>query len=303
MDSSPPCRRFGLYDPGCPPRLGPVAAWAEELGVPIEIISWYQAWGSAHAAPYPHLIQEAHRLGLIPLITWEPWKLPENTEERRHPAAQPDFALVRLLSGAFDPYIDTWAQALAGCPGPIWLRPLHEMNGDWYPWGGTVNGNAPELFPLVWRHLRARFAAAGANNVSWVWCPYAQSVPHTETNSLERYFPGVDQVDWLGLDGYNWGTSQPWSQWQSFVEIFGEAYTRLLTLAPGKPVMLAEVGCAEAGGDKAAWIRETLGLIPSQFDKIQALVWFQIDKECDWRLHSSPAALRAFRESGHIFLA
>lgn len=292
---------FGLYDPGCPPRIGPVAAWEAELGAPISIISWYQAWGSGQAAPRPDLIQEAQGLGLIPLITWEPWRLPETAAERREPACQPDFALRRLLSGCYDHYIDTWAEALARCQAPLWLRPMHEMNGNWYPWGGTVNGNTPSLYRETWRYLRRRFAAAGAQQVSWVWCPYAISVPDTAANRLEQYFPGIEQVDWLALDGYNWGTSQTWSRWQSFSEIFSAAYNQILTLAPDKPLMLAELGCAEAGGDKAAWLREACGAISSHFANIKALVWFQIDKECDWRLNSSPRALQAFRKYHHIF--
>ncbi len=296
-----PSLRFGLYDPGCPPLLGPVAAWEEELGAPITIISWYQAWGSSQAAPRPELIQEAQRLGLIPLITWEPWQLPADIGSHRHPADQPAFALERILSGVYDRYIDEWAQALAGCQAPVWLRPLHEMNGNWYPWGGTVNGNCAALFIQVWRHLRARFAAAGVQNIAWVWCPYVQSVPNTPDNDLEHYFPGNDQVDWLGLDGYNWGTCQAWSRWQSFPEIFSEAYHRLLALAPEKPLMIAELGCAEAGGSKAAWLHEACRLLSSHFDKFQAVVWFQIDKECDWRLNSSPPALEAFQSYRHIF--
>lgn len=297
----PPCLRFGLYDPGCPPRIGPVATWEAELGVPISIISWYQAWGSGQAAPRPELIQEAQRLGLVPLITWEPWQLPADIGSHKHPAAQPAFALACILNGAYDLYIDEWAQALAACQAPLWLRPLHEMNGNWYPWGGTVNGNTPHLFRAVWQYLRRRFAAAGAQNVSWVWCPYVQSVPDTPDNALERYFPGADQVDWLGLDGYNWGTSQIWSHWQSFAELFGEAYQRLLALAPEKPVMIAELGCAETGGDKAAWLRQAFGEIISHFDRIQAVVWFHIDKECNWRLDSSPAVVQALQECRHLF--
>ncbi|MGQ9922014.1 MAG: glycoside hydrolase family 26 protein [Desulfobacca sp.] len=292
---------LGLYDPGCPPRLGPVATWQEELGVPITIISWYQAWGSGQAAPRPDLIQEAQRLGLIPLITWEPWRLPETAAERREPACQPDFALGRLLSGSYDHYLDTWAAALAQCQGPLWLRPMHEMNGNWYPWGGTVNGNTPGLYQEAWRYLRQRFAAAGAHQISWVWCPYVHSVPDTPDNALEGYFPGPDQVDWLALDGYNWGTSQTWSRWQSFAELFGEAYQRLLALAPEKPVMIAELGCAEAGGEKAMWLRQAFGEIISHFDKIQAVVWFHVNKECNWRLDSTPAVLQALRQCRPLF--
>ena len=299
-DMAPPLD-FGIYDPGCPPHLGSVDDWEKHLGAPISIISWYQAWGSQYARCRPDLIQDAHRRQLIPLITWEPWKLPDPFTPGRAPADQPDFTLTRILDGAYDRYIRSWAKSLALCQGTIWLRPMHEMNGDWYPWGGTVNGNTPALFRQVWRHLRSVFQAEGARNVVWLWCPYAHSVPDNEINCLENYFPGVHQIDWLALDGYNWGSTQPWSQWQSFADIFSAAYNRLVALAPHKPIVIPEVGCAEAGGNKAQWLRDTFHQITSHFDKIRAVVWFQIDKECDWRLDSSPASLSAFQAQRPLF--
>lgn len=296
-------RRFGVYDPGCPPQVGPVGLWESRLGAPITIISWYQAWNSPYARCRPDLIREAHRQQLIPLITWEAWKLPTLQPPGRAPADQPEFALGRILAGAYDDYIGHWARSLAQVEGPVWLRPLHEMNGDWYPWGGLVNGNTPEHYRQVWRYLRSAFQAEGAKDVAWIWCPYALSVPDVPDNGLERYFPGAEEVDGLGLDGYNWGTTQPWSRWESFTEIFAGAYERLVRLAPDKPMVIAEIGCAEEGGDKAGWIQDAFDRITSQFEKVRAVVWFQIDKECDWRLDSSAAALRAFREQGRHFRA
>lgn len=299
-DMSAPLQ-FGIYDPGCPPRLSPVSLWEKQWGAPITILSWYQAWGSAAAPCRPDLIETVLRQQLLPLITWEPWRLPETGAAGTDPAAQPDFALARLLAGAYDDYIRDWAGKLARIPGPVWLRPLHEMNGNWYPWAGSVNGNSPALFRRVWRHLRALFQTAGAANVLWVWCPYVLSVPETPANALERYFPGETDVDWLGLDGYNWGTTQPWSRWESFSEIFGGAYDRLVRLAPAKSIIIAEMGCAEAGGDKAGWIRDAFQQLTSRFAAVRAVVWFQINKECDWRLDSSPPALKAFQEqAGHF---
>jgi beta-mannanase len=292
---------LGVYDPECPSLLSPFQVWEDQLGMPIAIISWYQAWGSRYAKCHPEVIQSIQHQDRIPLITWEPWKLPETPQLALTPEVQPDFALARILEGIFDDYIKDWAGKLARCRRTIWLRPLHEMNGNWYPWGGTVNGNNPELFRQVWRHLHELFKAEGADNVVWIWCPYACSVPDTDSNSLENYFPGRDYVDWLALDGYNWGTSQAWSHWQSFGEIFTDAYGRLLTLDPGKPVIIAEIGCAESGGNKADWIRDAFKQISSHCKHIKAIVWFHINKECNWRLDSSPESLHAFKEQRELF--
>jgi hypothetical protein len=61
--------------------------------------------------------------------------------------------------------------------------------------------------------------------------------------------------------------------------------------------MLAEVGCAEEGGDKAKWIERAFRILADKFPKIKVLVWFNIKKECDWRIESSPRSLKAFREN------
>jgi len=294
-----PFLELGLYDPGCPPRLMPLKDLEQLLEAPVKVVSWYQAWGSGSSLCYPHLVLEAQQRGLKPLITWEPWKLPHELPAGIRPHAQPEFSLEKIASGLYDNYVRTWARALAGVAIPVFLRPLHEMNGNWYPWGGMVNGNHPAAFPRAWKHLRRLFLQEGAHNVLWVWSPFAHSVPNVAQNSLEGYFPGEAEIDWLALDIYNHATQG--ACWHSFTQAFEEPYGRICDLAPGKPVMIAEMGCAEAGGDKAAWLREALGALPERFPRVKILVWFQINKECDWRLDSSPAALAAFRAEAWRF--
>jgi hypothetical protein len=101
------------------------------------------------------------------------------------------------------------------------------------------------------------------------------------------------------LDGYNWGRSQPGSRWQEFDEIFGDSYARLRALAPDKQMMLAEIGCADLGGDKSAWMRDALlDAIPRRYPAIRGVTWFHADPpgHADWKVDSSPGALAAWRE-------
>jgi beta-mannanase len=171
------------------------------------------------------------------------------------------------------------------------------MNGNWYPWCGKVNGNRPEEYIEAWSYIRSIFTRAGNDHLIWVWSPYIHSIPDESGNEIRRYYPGPKEVDWVALDGYNWGNTQEWSRWQSFKEIFEKGYDHLTQLAPEKPFMLAEVGCAEEGGDKAKWIERAFRILADKFPKIKILVWFNIKKECDWRIESSPRSLKAFREN------
>ena len=43
---------------------------------------------------------------------------------------------------------------------------------------------------------------------------------------------------------------------------------------------------AEAGGDKAAWIVEMFSWLDAN-DDVGAVIWFEHDKETDWRIRSS----------------
>ena len=66
-----------------------------------------------------------------------------------------------------------------------------------------------------------------------------------------------------------------------------DAYKRLLALAPSKPIWIGEIGCAPEGGDKAAWVLKMFSEWATRYPRIEAIVWFNLDKERDWmlRLH------------------
>jgi len=262
----------------------------------IRILSFYIAWGADNSKPDLAGMQNVITQGYIPMITWEPWRRPEASDAIR-PDDQPDFSLQSILSGRHDDYIRHWACAVKELSQPVFLRPMHEMNGNWYPWCGTTNGNTPGNYVEAWRYLRAIFREAQNDNALWVWCPYAHSVPDERDNEIACYFPGDREVDWLGLDGYNWGTNRDWASWQSFEEIFAEGYAILTKLAPGKPIMIAEVGCAEEGGDKSAWIRDAFEAVANKLFQTKALVWFNVDKECDWRMESSEKSAASFKNN------
>jgi beta-mannanase len=170
----------------------------------------------------------------------------------------------------------------------------HEMNGTWYPWSEARNGNRSGEFAAAWRHVRAIFESVGARNVAWVWSPNAV---YPGSLRLEGLYPGNDQVDWVAIDGYNWGTNPlRRNVWQSFADLFGPTYAALGTIAPTKPVMIAETGSTEHGGSKAGWIADAVGVqVPRRFPRIRAFLWFNVNDEgFDWVVETSSAATAAF---------
>lgn len=73
----------------------------------------------------------------------------------------------------------------------LW-RPFHEMNGDWFWWGGRD----PKAFTALWRHMFERFSKAGLDNLLWVYSPDAKRA------KVASYYPGPGYVDVVGLDAY-----------------------------------------------------------------------------------------------------
>ena len=261
----------------------------------IQILSFYVAWGSGRKSPDLSGIQGVLNGGFIPMITWEPWRWPHELPEGVRREDQPEFSLAMILNGKYDDYIWNWALDLEQISGPLFFRPMHEMNGNWYPWCGKVNGNKPEEYIETWCYIRSIFSKTRNDQLVWVWSPYVHSVPNESGNEIWRYYPGSEEVDWLALDGYNWGETREWSKWEDFGEIFRRGYGNLCQLDSEKPFMMAEIGCAEEGGDKGKWIEEAFQVLKDNFPRIRSLVWFNTKKECDWRIESSFQSLQAFR--------
>ena len=223
--------------------------------------------------------------GAVPMVTWEPWR------DGRLGPRQPEFALRRLLAGDYDELIRRWAESARDWRGPVLLRFAPEMNGDWNSWSPGVNGNTAREYVAVWRHVHDLFAAVGARNVEWVWSP---NVSFPGSTPIRDVYPGDAYVDWVGLDGYNWGASRPGTRWQSFGSVFGPTL-RAITRLTAKPVVLTEIASTEAGGRKSAWIRDFLAQI-ERYPSVVGFVWFQYDKETDWRIDSSNASRAAFAD-------
>jgi endoglucanase len=58
--------------------------------------------------------------------------------------------------------------------------------------------------------------------------------------------------------------------------------------------MIGEMSSAQVGGDKAKWIDQIIPTLRTSFPLIKCLVWFDINKEADWRISSSPESEAAF---------
>jgi endoglucanase len=249
--------------------MEPVYALEQELGRRLDIVHWFTNWDN----PFdPTMVAAASSGGRIPLISWQPQS--QTVDD--------------IATGVYDDYLRAWADGARTLGTEIYLRPFPEMNGSWVPWNGE-----PATLVRAWRHMVDLFREHGATNVRWVWSPNIRDEPATPGNAMESYYPGDTYVDVLGLDGYNWGTTRSWSSWRSFEQVFASAYQRITAIGP-QPLWLTELASTDAGGDKSTWVRDMFST--TAFPRVQALVWFNQNKESDWRINSSPQVADAFRD-------
>jgi beta-mannanase len=284
--ASPSSRVYlGVHVPGWLQDLSLVTAFEAHVQKAVSIVMWYQGWGLTDGSQYfeASWMDAVRNHGSIPLVTWEPWLYTQGVN-------QSTYSLSNIINGHLDAYITRWAQDSHSWGYPYFLRFAHEMNGNWYPWSEQVNGNKPGQYMLAWKHVHDIFKAQGASNVTWVWSP---NVEYPGSIALKELYPGDGYVDWVGMDGYNWGTVYN-HRWQSFSQVFQQTYDDILKIT-SRPLMVAETGSTEQSGIKANWITDAFAeQIPNKFPKIKAVVWFNESKETDWRIESSPAAQAAF---------
>ncbi|HVF78097.1 MAG TPA: glycosyltransferase [Solirubrobacteraceae bacterium] len=265
--------------PWRPGDLAEVNAFEQMSQAHVGIVQWFADW--RHSSPDVAQLRAVAARGSTPQITWEPWDSLASTVQTR-------YTLASIIGGSHDDYIRSWARTLSSYGGPVQLRFAQEMNGYVYPWVEGLNSNRPGEFVRAWRHVHDIFTAEGATNVRWVWTPV--------TGRLKRaQYPGDNYVDIVGLSGFNGGTELDWSGWRTFADAFDGPIQELRHIAPDKPVQISEVATASQGGNKPLWIKEMFDYVIAH-PFIKEVLWFDLPKQVDWRVATSPSAERAFGE-------
>jgi beta-mannanase len=218
-----------------------------------------------------------------------------------------------VSNGKEDSYLQKVATSMLAYPYTLHVRPWPEMNANWSTWQPTANGGKPNggtaaQFIAAWQYLVTFFRRRGVRNLKFVFNPDSSNWPvNTPISSI---WPRSDYVDFLGIDGYNWGNDSVGNKWRTFDTIFSEMYTTLTTLDSVHPVWITETGCKEPqqeddwlypresapidpGNSKGTWISQMMSA--RLFPRIEAVIWFNKQKERDWRLESSNDSLNAIR--------
>lgn len=262
--------KLGVFNSGAPSNATTVANYTATVGRKPDIVLWYTDFGGNLLTSEE--ISTLKETGQAPMVTWEPHSQ----------------SLSAIASGTYDSYLRSVARKTKEqWSGELMVRFAHEMNGSWYEWSGS-----PNTYVAAWRHIVNIFHEEGATNVKWVWAP---NVDRNGAMPFAEYFPGESWVDYLGLDGYNWGNT-PGNSWNSLKEVFVASYNKITALSQ-KPLFITETASSETGGSKAEWIRTGFTqTIPQEFPRVTGVIWFNKVEADNWPISSSQSSLEAYRE-------
>jgi len=281
---------FGLAVEGLPEQPQVFQDKENKTGLPVSMVNFFLQWPQdPEEMNFPGKTLEAvHSFGAMAVVTWEPMYYDSHGQE--HMIAAGD-----ILQGRYDDYIQGFASRIKDLEYPVIIRFAHEMNLDRYHWGGSreeYGPESPERYQEMFQYVVKRFRDEDAGNALFAFCPNAGSVPSPEQgahwNKARNYYPGDDYVDVLGMDGYNWAYTRTmeehgWqSSWRSFEEIFEHIYSELTSISPEKPLFVFETASPAEGGDRDVWVQNAFETA-SRWG-LDGIIWFQVDKEEDWRL-------------------
>ncbi len=211
----------------------------------------------------PLMIAEAERQyknGAVIALTWHMVKPTDDEPVTFHDSVQgklTDYEWHELLTPG-TPLNTRWCAQVDVVAGylrqlrdahvPVLFRPYHEINGNWFWWGGRPgkDGSAALYRQLYDRYVNLHHL----DNLVWVW---NANSPNPNSPPVSDYYPGAQYADLVTMDIYG--------------EFKQEYYDSMLTLAAGKPIALAEVGAAPSPNVLARQPRWTYFMVWSELVK------------------------------------
>ena len=271
--SSQQVRYLGIYEPDSPNSYAGLDHFAQAIGRQPDLVTYYSHWLDPFQTAFA---QSAAAHGATAIVQIDPKNV----------------SLADIANGNFDAYLRSYAAAVKAFGKKVVLSFGHEMNGDWYSWG-YINTSA-RTFVAAWRHIVTTFRAAGANNVIWLWTVNIIDNDGPIIPNPGSWWPGNSYVNWVGIDGYYYKSSQ------TFAELFGPTIVDVRALTRD-PILIAETG-ASIVADQAAKVTDLFAGI--QTYGLLGFVWFDADdttQHLDWRLSGS-AAIAAYRQDAKTFM-
>jgi cellulose synthase (UDP-forming) len=238
---------FGVYDPEPNCR--------QEKNFTFEHL--FVSWATYQPGELLRKLQAIQSNGQRPFVTIEPW--PDQSI-----SSLPSSLLGDVAAGKYDQRIQQLALEIAAFRAPVLLSWGHEMENvtGRYPWASK---NAA-LYRDAYRHF-VTTSRLSAKNISYVWSPVGDK-------GLERYWPGEQYVDYVGLSVFEFPAFDQAYYHQatrSFHDQMREKYARVSKYR--KPIVIAECGVTGSNEYQASWLSDALRDL-GNYPLVQALLYF-----------------------------
>ena len=219
-------------------QVAAVRSFQRQIGRPLELVHVYHPWNQPFPSPADRTFVHA---GKVLLLTW---------------GGAPDTK--KIIAGQYDQMITARAQAVKELHRPILMEFRHEMDRPNLQW--AIHG--PAAYIKAWDHIRALFAAAGASNVGWVWCPTGYGF---QVGRAQPFYPGNAEVDWVCADVYAFSPAQslrqaaaPFLDWASHTK---------------KPVIIGEFAVNGPASAWPTWLTAA-GDFAEKYPQVKAIAYF-----------------------------
>jgi len=204
--------------------------------------------------------------------------------------------LDQILAGQADSNFDRIGRNLGSINHTIYVRLMHEMNGNWYSYSASRVSDGERKYRDAFRRGVNRMKAAGGSNLRFVWCPNVRA-PVWGGNPLRNFYPGDDVVDIFGLDGYaGYRTSTPFT----FNIVFDAAVDEICAIHPSKPLWLCEWGMDAwdySAAEKEQFFDAARASFKTQrYSRVKASLYFHSTQEgYRWRVDDPIASLDNYK--------
>jgi hypothetical protein len=227
----------------------------------------------------------------VPLISWLPYAYDNWT------APNPNEI---IASGVYDDYIRSFVKNLkVFLSGPdgifgtnddrrAYLRFAHQMNGNWFPWAPNCAWSCQQTgqniaqtavsYVTMWRHVTKIFDDFGIRNASRLQLVWTVNNINMQDDPLEKFYPGDFYVDWIGVDGYNFGDTIPAHNWEPATKVFKDIFSQIKSVTSKKPIAVTEFGSVtspKTADDKNQWISDAFEIFKT--NNVNMILCYNLD--------------------------
>jgi len=198
--------------------------------------------------------KEVYQHNAVPMIVWRQWQ-----KDSAGNIAKDESVMQHIIAGKYDAAINSLARQVADLQKPIFIRVSAETEGN--KWSLFAPSRCkPAEFIKAWQHVHRLFDSAKADRLIWIWNPW-------DAATANDYFPGIDYVDWLGVQVQK-SQYERYKRLPAGFDSLYRPYHQLDVFYLGLPVMLTEAPTANVAWWNAAWQNRD-----TSFNEIKAVVF------------------------------